>query len=117
MGGVALEQGTVATRVRRRASTLAALTAVTLTSAAPAGAQAAPDPTRHVDPFVGTRSGAQDFGTVGGAGNTFPGAVVPFGMAQFSPDTVPSSDNFAGGYSQDAGRPVTPAFASLLVFQ
>src|SRR5688572_20747086 len=30
-----------------------------------------------VDPFIGT----------GGEGHTFPGAVVPFGMIQLSPDT------------------------------
>ena len=33
--------------------------------------------TRLVDPFVGTRN----------EGNTFPGAAVPFGMVQLSPDT------------------------------
>jgi predicted alpha-1,2-mannosidase len=52
-----------------------------------------------VNPFVGTESGAADFGTGGGAGNTFPGAAVPFGMVQLSPDTIPSDDNFAGGYT------------------
>src|SRR5947199_6775675 len=57
------------------------------------------DYTPLVNPFVGTQSGAEDFGTGGGAGNTFPGAVVPFGMVQFSPDTWPGRDNFAGGYS------------------
>ncbi len=59
----------------------------------------APDVLRSVDPFVGTSSGAPDFGTGGGAGGTFPGAVLPFGMVQFSPDTAPGADNFAGGYS------------------
>ncbi len=52
-----------------------------------------------VNPFVGTQSGAADFGTGGGAGNTFPGATLPFGMVQFSPDTAPSLDNFSGGYT------------------
>ena len=33
--------------------------------------------TQFVDPFIGT----------GGDGHTFPGAVVPFGMVQLSPDT------------------------------
>ncbi|KPV96354.1 Glycosyl hydrolase family 92 [Pseudoalteromonas sp. P1-9] len=33
--------------------------------------------TQYVDPFIGT----------GGDGHTFPGAVVPFGMMQLSPDT------------------------------
>jgi predicted alpha-1,2-mannosidase len=61
-------------------------------------------PQRFVSPFVGTQSGAEDFGTGGGAGNTFPGAVVPFGMVQFSPDTWPGRDNFAGGYSYGEKR-------------
>ncbi|HVT34238.1 MAG TPA: GH92 family glycosyl hydrolase [Nevskiaceae bacterium] len=52
-----------------------------------------------VNPYVGTQSGAADFGTGGGAGNTFPGATIPFGMVQLSPDTSPSTDNFAGGYT------------------
>ena len=42
-----------------------------------------------VNPFVGTLPGAADFGTGGGAGNTFPGATTPFGMVAFSPDTAP----------------------------
>lgn len=33
--------------------------------------------TQYVNPFIGT----------GGAGHTFPGAVLPFGMVQLSPDT------------------------------
>ncbi|MGH8539263.1 MAG: GH92 family glycosyl hydrolase [Stenotrophobium sp.] len=56
------------------------------------------DPVLLVNPFVGTETGATDFGTGGGAGNTFPGATLPFGMVQFSPDTS-FSDNFGGGYS------------------
>src|SRR5215207_2035791 len=35
------------------------------------------DPAQYVNPFVGTE----------GDGNTFPGATVPFGMVQWSPDT------------------------------
>ena len=35
------------------------------------------EPANYVDPFIGT----------GGHGHTFPGATVPFGMVQFSPDT------------------------------
>ncbi len=75
---------------------LAAVAAVlALAGAAPAAA----DSLRLVDPFVGTQSGAPDFGTGGGAGDTFPGAVLPSGMVQFSPDTFPSTDDYAGGYS------------------
>jgi predicted alpha-1,2-mannosidase len=65
-------------------------------AAAPASAF---DPARYVNTFNGTAPGAQDFGTGGGAGNTFPGAVLPFGMVQFSPDTLPGEDAFGGGYT------------------
>lgn len=48
-----------------------------------------------VDPFIGT----------GGEGHTFPGAVVPFGMIQLSPDTQikPRKDAYgwAAGYRYD----------------
>src|SRR5215813_4938754 len=51
------------------------------------------DYTRWVDPFIGT----------GGHGHTFPGATVPFGMVQLSPDT--RTDNWDGSsgyhYSDD----------------
>src|SRR3954467_10725512 len=57
------------------------------------------DPARYVNSFNGTEPGAQDFCTGGGAGNTFPGAVLPFGMAPFPPDTPPSEDAFGGGYT------------------
>src|SRR5829696_6900013 len=40
-------------------------------------AAAGEDPAQYVNPFVGTE----------GEGNTFPGATVPFGMVQWSPDT------------------------------
>jgi predicted alpha-1,2-mannosidase len=64
-----------------------------------ARARAVPNELRWVDPFMGTGSGAPGFGIGGGSGSTFPGAVLPFGMSQFSPDTVPSTTNFSGGYS------------------
>jgi predicted alpha-1,2-mannosidase len=65
----------------------------------PALARGEPNELRWVDPFMGTGSGAPDFGIRGGSGSTFPGAVLPFGMSQFSPDTIPSRTNFSGGYS------------------
>ena len=50
---------------------------------------AQPDFTGFVNPFVGT----------GGHGHTFPGATVPFGMVQLSPDTrVDGSWDGCGGY-------------------
>jgi len=47
--------------------------------------------TRLVDPFVGTGSGPVTQGEVG----SFPGADVPFGMLQWSPDMAP--DRVQGG--------------------
>jgi predicted alpha-1,2-mannosidase len=46
------------------------------------------DFTRYVNPFVGT----------GGHGHTFPGASVPFGMVQLSPDTRMDDWDGSGGY-------------------
>ncbi|MBE1465009.1 putative alpha-1,2-mannosidase [Kibdelosporangium phytohabitans] len=59
------------------------------------------DSARFVNPYVGTKPGGADHGTGGGAGNTFPGAVVPFGMVQWSPDTVTHQH---GGYFYDDTR-------------
>lgn len=66
--------------------------ACSIALASPAVARAAsPSPTALVDTFVGT-SGTP----TGGPIDTFPGADVPFGMVQFSPDTP--SQNAGGGY-------------------
>ena len=72
-----------------------AVVAAMLIAVAPASAA----PSDLVNPFQGTEAGAQDFGTGGGAGNTYPGATAPFGMLNWSPDTDPSYENFAGGYT------------------
>jgi predicted alpha-1,2-mannosidase len=48
----------------------------------------------HVHVFAGTRPGP---GTFGG-GHDFPGATLPFGMVQWSPDTTPADSNGRGGY-------------------
>src|SRR5262245_66540697 len=52
------------------------------------------DPIHYVNPFIGTGSGAPDYGMQNGAGNTPPGAAFPFGMILWSPDTT----RLAGGY-------------------
>jgi len=64
---------------------LSAITSIGLsvTASLPAQAKTSPliqakDVTQWVDPFIGT----------GGDGHTFPGAVIPFGMVQLSPDTA-----------------------------
>ncbi|MCD8288852.1 MAG: GH92 family glycosyl hydrolase [Prevotella sp.] len=51
--------------------------------------------TKYVNPFIGTEAAANSL-----PGNTFPGAAMPFGMVQLSPDTqeAPDWDN-ASGYS------------------
>ncbi len=46
------------------------------------------DVTSYVDPFIGT----------GGHGHTFPGATVPFGMMQLSPDTRLTGWDGCSGY-------------------
>ncbi|MFC4014020.1 GH92 family glycosyl hydrolase [Nonomuraea purpurea] len=69
--------------------------------AAPAAATSSPakvtDPVRHVDPLIGSAGG----------GNTYPGAVVPFGMISWSPtNTAGDQTNAAGanGYSYNTPR-------------
>jgi predicted alpha-1,2-mannosidase len=60
--------------VRTRISLIFCLVLLSFLSAIPAHTQSAYD---EVDPFIGTAGG----------GNTFPGASLPFGMVQWSPDT------------------------------
>ncbi|WP_081790032.1 GH92 family glycosyl hydrolase [Kutzneria albida] len=71
---------------------------VSTATAAPA-APKAQDLAQWVDPYIGTQPGDADMGTGGGAANTFPGADVPFGMVQWSPDTV--TLQHGGYYYQD----------------
>src|SRR5215467_1917085 len=55
------------------------------------------DPASHVDPLIGTANG----------GNTFPGAVVPFGMLSWSPENTRGDATRTaapGGYQYDATR-------------
>ncbi|PXX57483.1 putative alpha-1,2-mannosidase [Nocardia tenerifensis] len=66
-----------------------------------AHAETVADSNKYVNPFVGTRDGGPDFGHGGGAGMTFPGAVTPFGMMQWSPDTVRTA---GGGYKYEDNR-------------
>jgi len=54
-------------------------------------------PAEHVDPLIGTANG----------GNTFPGAVLPFGMIQWSPENTRGDATrrpAPGGYQYDATR-------------
>jgi predicted alpha-1,2-mannosidase len=77
--------------------------AVLLVLLAASLAAAADDPASFVDPFVGTRN----------MGHTFPGATVPWGMVQLSPDTrhldmfdaegryVPEVYRYCAGYQHE----------------
>ena len=47
------------------------------------------NPADHVDTLFGTGTGGETVGEI----NNFPGATVPFGMVQYSPDT---NYNYAG---------------------
>lgn len=91
--------------MRRTLSGFAAvlLTAATLTvQQSPATAAEIPL-TGYVNPFVGTDDSNSPNPVGGGAGgSTFPGATVPFGMVQFSPDTPTGSPS---GY-RDSDRTI-----------
>jgi predicted alpha-1,2-mannosidase len=53
-----------------------------------------PDYTKSVNPFIGT----------GGHGHTYPGAVVPHGLVQLSPDTRTNGWDACSGYHYDDNR-------------
>ena len=54
------------------------------------------NPVNHVDTLIGTGTGGETVGEI----NNFPGASMPFGMVQYSPDTL---GNYAG-YNYDNPR-------------
>ncbi len=72
---------------------LAAIAAVVVVAGCGRPAQEASglDLAQYVDPFIGTS----------GMGHTFPGACVPFGGVQVSPDTDTIPHNVAGKYQAD----------------
>src|SRR6201747_630186 len=72
------------TSIARSALLFIFLLGLSLTSSA----QKKKDFTPFVDPFIGT----------GGHGHTYPGAVVPFGMVQLSPDTRLQGWDGCSGY-------------------
>src|SRR6059058_1392761 len=71
----------------RRLPRIAVLALITALAAAPRSAAADPDLASYVDPMIGTFA----------PGFVFPGADVPFGMVQNSPDTYGSPFAY-GGY-------------------
>ena len=90
-------------RSRRALIAVIAVTAVFMAfvAAAPRFAYDGPpqfvaNPVNHVDTLIGTGTGGETVGEI----NDFPGASLPFGMVQYSPDTV---GNYAG-YNYDNSR-------------
>lgn len=75
------------------ATAIAVIAAGTVSTPAVAagGSVQASDPTSYVNPFIGTQD----------EGNTYPGATVPFGAVQFSPDT---GHNTGYDYTEDSIR-------------
>ena len=64
------------------------LAGLVLMAACGAGPDAPTDPAGHVDPFIGTAA----------HGHTFPGATLPFGLVQLSPDTRLTGWDGCSGY-------------------
>lgn len=85
------------------AGTIASVGLVAISGQAGAAVHYVADPASLVNPFVGTASapGSTPNPFVGAqtSGNTFPGADVPFGMVQWSPDTPTRLDT--GGYDYE----------------
>lgn len=83
---------------RIRLAALAASLVCALAAQTAVARQEAADPTRYVDPFIGTL----------GSGFVFPGPAAPYGMVQLSPDTegyfaytgYMYNDSFIRGFSQ-----------------
>jgi predicted alpha-1,2-mannosidase len=65
-------------------------------AASGAAATAGRAPVDWINPFTGALTTSPDTA----CGKTFPGAVVPYGLVQLSPDTVSGGDN-GSGYSAD----------------
>ena len=54
----------------------------------------------YVNPFIGASTNTEKAGAYHGLGKTYPGAVVPYGMVQVSPQTITGGDN-GSGYSYE----------------
>ena len=69
-------------------------------------------PVEHVDTLIGTGNGGQSVGEI----NNFPGASVPFGMVQYSPDTVDNYAGYAHANGQATGFSMTHASVGCAAF-
>jgi len=57
-------------------------------------------PVDYINPFIGASTNEGAAGIYHGLGKTYPGAVVPSGMVQVSPNTITGGDN-GSGYSYE----------------
>ncbi len=57
-------------------------------------------PADYVNPLIGASTSTDAAGVYHGLGKTFPGATVPYGMVQLSPNTITGGDN-GSGYSYE----------------
>ena len=86
----------------------ALLISAMLVSATPTSYEPPPlvaKPVEHVDTLIGTGNGGKNVGEI----NNFPGASVPFGMVQYSPDTVNNYAGYAHANDQATGFSMTHA--------
>jgi predicted alpha-1,2-mannosidase len=70
------------------------------------------NPVDHVDTLIGTGTGGQRVGEI----NNFPGASVPFGMVQYSPDTAGNYAGYDHGNRQVTGFSMTHASVGCAAF-
>ena len=105
-------------RSRRGAAALLAaalLVSAMLASAAPTSYEPpafVANPAEHVDTLIGTGNGGETVGEI----NNFPGASVPFGMVQYSPDTVDNYAGYADANGQATGFSMTHASVGCAAF-
>jgi len=105
-------------RSRRGAAALLAaalLVSAMLASAAPTSYEPpafVANPAEHVDTLIGTGNGGETVGEI----NNFPGASVPFGMVQYSPDTVDNYAGYAHANGQATGFSMTHASVGCAAF-
>jgi putative alpha-1,2-mannosidase len=103
---------------RRVAALLAAVLLVggmMLVTAAPTSHDApafVANPVDHVNTLIGTGNGGRNVGEI----NNFPGASVPFGMVQYSPDTVDDYAGYAHANGQATGFSMTHASVGCAAF-
>jgi predicted alpha-1,2-mannosidase len=70
------------------------------------------NPVDHVDTLIGTGTGGETVGEI----NNFPGATVPFGMVQYSPDTVGNYAGYNYGNPRSTGFSMTHASVGCAAF-